>query len=1153
MGASAGQEPTFDALIAELVAFRLDCLQGRPSDRVLAEAADVSPTTIGNWLRKGQFPQVIDPLLALVRAVQVQAESAGLASEPTAVTLLDVQRWRRAHQAEARRRADTTRSAVEAGQGRAVLERMRPGRPLAEVTDPFQLEVHHAIDSPVVGLPVLPAYVPREHDRALAEVVAGTVAGDSRIAVLVGGSSTGKTRACWEALKPLRERDEPWRLWHPIDPSRPGAALAGLADLAPYTVIWLNEAQFYLASDQFGEQVAAGLRTLLHDTARAPVLVLATLWPEYWNTLTTRTSPDGHAQARELLDGHKIKVPDAFTGDDLAALAGNAGRDPRLGEAAEHAADGHITQYLAGGPVLLDRYQDAPPATRALIDAAMDARRLGAGARIPLAWLADAAPGYLTDTEWDHTGEDWLKQALDYVTTPCNGIPGILTPVKTGAPRNQRNRRTTAGRAGGHPTPSGPGPLYRLADYLDQHGRHHRADHIPPIDFWTAAATHAHPGDLHTLGDAAWDRGLYRDAAQLLKHATIHGNLYAAEALVARLHSLHPTDHRPAQHVTAHSPFNDPHGVNRLMNGLLEAETQKQSAALLARSLATDIPLDNPDAVYWPLSALRKTGAREQFMALAERAATHAPLDDPDGVAHVLNGLRAAGAQEHVAALLARNPATHSPLDEPDAVIWLLDSLWEAGAHEQFISLAERAATHIPLDEPRSVFGLLMALLKAEAHEQVATLLARNPATHVQLHDPPNVCGLLIGLGKAGSQEQVRALAQRFTADTSFDKPNYGSWLLHWLRKAGAHEEVTALAQRFTARISLDDPAGVIRLLDELVAAGVHEEATALAERAAAHMPLDEPARVGLLLDRLRAAGAHEQVATLLARNPAAHVALGDPYHVGWLLHRLRKAGAHEQVATLLARNPATHFPLDDPRAVGSLLNRLRDSGAHEQVATLLARNPAAHVPLGDLRAVGWSLNSLWEAGAHEQATALAERAAAHVPLGDPDGVGLLLNSLREVGAHEQATALAQRAVAHIPLDKPNAVAHLLTGLREAGTHEHVAALLARNPAIYAALDVPDAVAKLLNGLWEAGARDQVRVLAQRAAAHAPLDGRLDNLLEAMRRAGADEQVTVLAKRLPAARRFHMFMGIDDHQNRFRFGREPDGSAAAPWTWEDLE
>ena len=101
------------------------------------------------------------------------------------------------------------------------------GRPLEEVTDPFVLEVHRPVqpeDAPP-GLPVLPPYVPREHDQVLGQVVRAAADGRSGIAVLVGGSSTGKTRACWEALALLRDQDPPWRLWHPIDPSRPDAAL----------------------------------------------------------------------------------------------------------------------------------------------------------------------------------------------------------------------------------------------------------------------------------------------------------------------------------------------------------------------------------------------------------------------------------------------------------------------------------------------------------------------------------------------------------------------------------------------------------------------------------------------------------------------------------------------------------------------------------------------------------------------------------------------------------------------------------------------------------------------------------------------------------------------------------------------------------------
>jgi hypothetical protein len=88
-------------------------------------------------------------------------------------------------------------------------ERSGPGKPIGE-WDAYDLEVHPAgpgnmvVDRSVTpGARVLPAYVRRTHDQVLAEAVRDVVAGLSRILVLVGSSSTGKTRACWEAVQPL--------------------------------------------------------------------------------------------------------------------------------------------------------------------------------------------------------------------------------------------------------------------------------------------------------------------------------------------------------------------------------------------------------------------------------------------------------------------------------------------------------------------------------------------------------------------------------------------------------------------------------------------------------------------------------------------------------------------------------------------------------------------------------------------------------------------------------------------------------------------------------------------------------------------------------------------------------------------------------------
>jgi hypothetical protein len=165
------------------------------------------------------------------------------------------------------------------------LERPSLGTPIEGVNNPFSLEVHRAIDFRTVApLQELPLYLERDHDQELRRRIAEAVKGVSTLVVLVGGSSTGKTRACWEAIKNKQLMPPDWWLWHPFDPTRAEAVLEGLEQVAPRTAIWLNEAQHYLltpGSDR-GERVAARLRTLLADPDRAPVLVLATMWPEYW-------------------------------------------------------------------------------------------------------------------------------------------------------------------------------------------------------------------------------------------------------------------------------------------------------------------------------------------------------------------------------------------------------------------------------------------------------------------------------------------------------------------------------------------------------------------------------------------------------------------------------------------------------------------------------------------------------------------------------------------------------------------------------------------------------------------------------------------------------------------------------------------------------
>ena len=289
-------------------------------------------------------------------------------------------------------------------------------------------------------------------------------------------------------------------------------------------MVWLNETQLYLDTPgDTGERVAAALQTVLSDPGRGPVLVLGTLWSAHRDALTREDT--GHPQARKILDSAAtIEVPAAFTGRELQDLGRAAAGDVRLAEA--------------------------------------------------------AAPAYMTDAEWDDAGEDWLEQALAYTAAPCKGVHGPITrirarPIPPAVPAGRHGvSRQEAGQA--HPW----GPVYRLADDLDQHGRRQRASLFPPDGFWGAALAHAQPADQAAIAVAARSRGLYRHAAQLLKTAAVRGHPGAASSLITLLHQIHPTDLRPADWAAAHVSLGDPVGVVTLLGSLREANAGQQAVEL---------------------------------------------------------------------------------------------------------------------------------------------------------------------------------------------------------------------------------------------------------------------------------------------------------------------------------------------------------------------------------------------------------------------------------------------------------------------------------------------------------------------------------------------------------------------------------------------
>jgi hypothetical protein len=699
-------------------------------------------------------------------------------------------------------------------------------------------------------------------------------------------------------------------------------------------VVWLNEIQFYLETpgSDVQERVAGALHSLLNEPARGPVLVLGTVWPEHWDTLTRSVAPgeaDPHAQARAVLAGSDLRVADAFTGQALVDLGRAARDDVRLAMAMADAEDGQVIQYLAGVPELLGRYRNARPAARALIHAAMDARRLGHGPALPLGFLEAAAPGYLTSLERDTLAAGWLEEAIASTSQPAKGVRGPLTRFNT---------RSSS---------------YRLADYLEQIGRRDRAGQLPPAVFWEAAAAHADPGALGALAARAEDRGLYRHAAMLHKRAIDIGHPGSPARLVSMLRThtqaggtppFPPVDHgrtAPADHwVAAHASLTDPAGVAALLDQLRWDRAEEAVTELLARD-----------------------------------PARHADLGDPGGVADLLSALQMRGAEQAVATLVARDPARHADLTDPEDIARLVRALGAAGASQALTALADRAAAQTSLTNVYGVAYLVHALAEARA-DRALSVLAERAATHTSLTNLYAVSFLADNLRRARADHAHTILVERAVAGTDVTNRFAALDLAHMLREAGAGQLLTAESERIVAHADPRDGYNVGRLIEELHAGGAHDAVTALlALDPARHADLTDPRSVAVLLKSLRAAGAHDAVTALLARDPAVHAELSETAGVASLLAELRAAQAHDAVTALLARDPAVHAKASDTPAVSFLLAELRAAGAHDAV-TVLARRAAEHSDLSHETSVAGLLETLRDAGTSEAAATLAARAA---------------------------------------------------------------------------------------------------------------------------------------------------------------------------------
>lgn len=214
-------------------------------------------------------------------------------------------------------------------------------------------------------------------------------------------------------------------------------------------------------------------------------------------------------------------MPAAFSELELARAETLVNSDPRLRLARTRAASGRIAQFLAGAPHLWRRYEQSEGAARAILHAAMDARRCGHGPLLSENFLRVASEGYVDDSTWHSLDEDWFASHLAKLLRPHRQLPG---PLMHHRPRPYES-----------PTDS---PLYQLADFLHEKSRVTREREHPAPSLWAAAGAHSRTDtDTRELAQAARRLGVV-NCEQLYLKAAACGDVTVLRWFTRRLIDL---------------------------------------------------------------------------------------------------------------------------------------------------------------------------------------------------------------------------------------------------------------------------------------------------------------------------------------------------------------------------------------------------------------------------------------------------------------------------------------------------------------------------------------------------------------------------------------------------------------------------------------
>ncbi|MGW7446631.1 TIR-like protein FxsC [Kitasatospora sp. NPDC054795] len=220
-----------------------------------------------------------------------------------------------------------------------------------------------------------------------------------------------------------------------------------------------------------------------------------------------------------MASAQTVIVPHRFTSQEASAVRRADRADPRLAEAVRVAAwDRRVIQLLAAAPWLRRRLDEAPSTVSALLNAVLDAMRIGHRRGLTGSALATRAQAYLSDEQFRQLPSDWFADALAHAVQGSDSA-GLLQPWQETA--------STETFYALHPLveewcdtlmPRLPGSLRSVAAAGPERGWDE--DDVRPY-FVLSYATHTRASDARGANDPdSWVRSLYRDLCEAVLQLT---------------------------------------------------------------------------------------------------------------------------------------------------------------------------------------------------------------------------------------------------------------------------------------------------------------------------------------------------------------------------------------------------------------------------------------------------------------------------------------------------------------------------------------------------------------------------------------------------------------------------------------------------------